>query len=73
MTWTENFVLTDMITHAIAPSEANIPEIPVIDAPTSATFKITDTKLYVPVVTLSTENDNKLSEQLQTEFKRTIK
>ena len=31
------------------------------------------TKLYVPVVTLSAENDNKLLEQLKTGFKRTIK
>ena len=30
-------------------------------------------KLYVPVVTLPAENDNKLSEQLKTGFKRTIK
>ena len=29
--------------------------------------------MYVPVVTLSTENDNKLLEQLKTGFKRTIK
>ena len=40
---------------------------------TNATFKITDCKLYVPVVTLSAENDNKLLEQLKTGFKRTIK
>ena len=44
-----------------------------IDDPTGATFKIIDTKLHVPVVTLSTENDNKLLEQLGTGFKRTIK
>ena len=44
-----------------------------IDAPTNATIKITDTKLYVPVVTLSTEADNKLSEQLKSGFKRAIK
>ena len=31
-------------------------------APTVATFEITDTKLYVPVVTISTEDDNKLLE-----------
>ena len=43
------------------------------DSPTNATFKIKDTKFYVPVVTLSAENDNKLSEQLKTGFKRTIK
>ena len=29
--------------------------------------------MYVPVVTLSAENDNKLLEQLKTGFKRTIK
>ena len=33
----------------------------------------TDTKLFVPVVTLSKENDTKLLEQLKTGFKRTIK
>ena len=33
----------------------------------------TDTKLYVPVVTLSKENDTKLLEQLKPGFKRTIK
>ena len=42
-------------------------------SPTGATFKITDTKQYVPVVTLSTEDDNKLLEQLKLGFKRTIK
>ena len=40
---------------------------------TNAIFKVTGTKLYVPVVTLSTEDDNKLLEQLKTGFKRTIK
>ena len=29
--------------------------------------------MYVPVVTLSTENDNKLLEELKTGFKKTIK
>ena len=44
-----------------------------VNNPTNATFKIKDTKLYVPVVTLSTKDDNKLLEQLKTGFKRTIK
>ena len=44
-----------------------------IVAPSGATFKTTDTKLYVPVVTLSKENDTKLLEQLKTGFKITIK
>ena len=39
----------------------------------NATFKITDTKLYVPFVTLSTEDDNNFLEQLKSGFKRTIK
>ena len=43
------------------------------DSPTNATFKIKDTKLYVPVVTLSAENDNKLLEELKTGFKRKLK
>ena len=36
-------------------------------------FQITDTKLYVPVVSSSKENDIKLLEQLKSGFKRTIK
>ena len=41
--------------------------------PTGLEFLITDTKLYVPVVTLSKENDIKLLEKLKSGFKRTIK
>ena len=37
------------------------------------TFTITDTKLYVPVVTLSTQDNAKLLEHLKSGFKRTIK
>ena len=37
-----------------------------------ATFSITDTKLYVPFVTLSTQGIAKLLEQLKSTFKRTI-
>ena len=44
-----------------------------IDAPTNATFKITDTKLYVSVVTLSTKDDSNYLEQLKSGFKGTIK
>ena len=40
---------------------------------TELEFKITDTKLYVPVVSLSKENDIKLLEQLKLGFKRTMK
>ena len=44
-----------------------------INAPTNAIFQITDTKLYAPVVTLSSENDKRFLDQLRTGFKRTIK
>ena len=36
------------------------------------TFTITDTKLYVPVVTFSTQDNAKLLQQLKSGFKRTI-
>ena len=36
------------------------------------TFTITDTKLYVPIVTLSTQDNAKLFQQLKSDFKRTI-
>ena len=38
----------------------------------SATFTITETKFYVPVVTLSTQDNVKLLTQLKSGFKRTI-
>ena len=46
---------------------------PTIIAPTGLEFKTTDTKLSVPVVSLSKENDIKLLEQLKSGFKTTIK
>ena len=65
--------MTDIITHAAVAAQGENPAKLTIGAPTKATFKMTSTKLYVPVVTLSTEDDNKLLEQWKTGFKRTIK
>ena len=67
LTWSENCVITSKATREADPAVARI------NNSKNATFKITDSKLYVPVVTLSAENDNKLLEQLKTGFKRTIK
>ena len=67
LTWSKNCVLADM-TRRNAQGDN-----PAIVAPTGLEFKITDTKLYVPVVTLSKENDTKLLEQLKAGFKKTIK
>ena len=58
LTWTKNCALADM-------TVANNP-------PTGLEFQIKDTKLYVPVVTLSKENDIKLLEKLKSGFKKTI-
>ena len=52
--------------------ESNSP-ITAIESPTSLRFEITDCKLYVPVVTLSAENENKLLEQLKSGFRKTLK
>ena len=71
LTWSENCVLTDIITQAANPNAD--PAIPAINAPTNATAKIRDTKLYLLVVTLSTEDDNTFLEQLKSGFKRIIK
>ena len=37
-----------------------------------ATFSITDTKLYVPIVILSIQDNVKLLKQLKSDFKRRI-
>ena len=70
LSWSENCVITSKATR-----EAHLydnPAVAGINNPTNATFKSKDTKLYVLVVTLSAENDNKLLEQLKTGFKRTV-
>ena len=67
LTWSDfTCVITSIEKRAIANTWKNT-------SPTNVTFKITDTKLYAPVVTLSTENDKTFLEQLRTGFKRTIK
>ena len=54
-------------------AEGNNNDPPATVAPAGLEFQTTDTKLYVPVVTLSKENDKKLLEQLKSVFKRTVK
>ena len=69
LTWSKNSVLADMTER----DAGNNDDLPAIVAPTELKFKIKDTKFYVPVVTLSKENDIILLEQLKSGFKRTIK
>ena len=67
MTWSKNCVLVNMAERdAEGDNQA-------IVAPPELEFKITDRKLYVPVVTLSKESDIKLLEQLKSGFKKAIK
>ena len=71
LTWSKNCVLTSKATRdAILVTN---PPTPAINNPVNATIQITNTNLYVSVVTLSTEDDNKFSEQLKSGFKRTAK
>ena len=51
---------------------ANCIIVPTDVANQGATFAITSTKLYVPVVTLSTQDNAKLLQQLKSGFKSTI-
>ena len=53
LTWSKNCALADMTVRAAG----NNNDPPAVVAPTGLEFQITDTKLYVPVVTLSKEND----------------
>ena len=41
----------------------------ITDSNGAATFAITDTKIYVPVVTLSTQENTKFFQQLKSGFK----
>ena len=69
LTWSENCALADITVRA----SGNNNDPPAIVAPNGLKFQITDTKLYVPVVTLPKENDKKLLEQLTSDFKITGK
>ena len=57
-TWSENCVITSKATKD-ADHDAD-PAVAAVNNPTAGKYKITDTKLYVPVVTLSAKDDNKL-------------
>ena len=72
LSWSANGVITSMEKRLVRAAQGGNTAV-YGDSAESAVFKIKDCKLYVPVVTLSAENDNKLLEQLKTGFKRTIK
>ena len=65
LTWSADCVITSLEKALVAAAQGDNPEVR-NDSPTNATFKITDTKLNVPLVTLSAENDSNILEQLNT-------
>ena len=73
LTQSENCVLTNKATRDGVPVQGGTPAVAAVNNPTNAIFKIKDTKLYVPVVTLSTKDDNNFLDQLKSGFKKTIK
>ena len=79
LTWSKNYlVLSNARRDGFAASEINAANVsnvePAVNASaTSATFKLTDAKLYVSVLTLSKENEKNLLEQLNSGSKRTVK
>ena len=71
LTWYKNCVIRSKAARDAGPDAD--PAVAAVINPTTAIFKITDTKLYVPADTLSTEDDNKLEDQWNTGFRRTVK
>ena len=71
LTWDKNCVISSLENRLVTAAQGNNPEVR-DDSPTGTTFKITDCKLCVPAVTLSKGDDNKLSSQLKSGFKRVI-
>ena len=61
LSWSENCVITNKTTRDVVPN-ANPPVLE-IRVPADTTFKIKDSKLYVSVVILYTQNSNKTLEQ----------
>ena len=68
LTWSEKCVLTSKATRDTVPAQGGNSEAAAVNNPTNATFQITDTKLYVSVVTLSNEDDDNFLEQLKPRF-----
>ena len=66
--WNKNCVITSLERRQVDAGRPVVRD----NAPTGATLSITDCKLYVPVVTLSKDDEIKLSTNLKSGFKREI-
>ena len=65
LTWSRECVITSMEKRVITSIRRDT-------SPTNGTFQLTDTNLYVSVITLSIENHKRLLEKLRTGFKKTF-
>ena len=75
LSWYEKCVLTSKATRDQITDDNDPPNVTTvgINNPVNVIFKITHCKLYVPVVTLPSEEDNELLNPLKSGFKRTTK
>ena len=70
--WSEYCILTEKAEGEVKPlipaqdGNAEIPALSAVNVPSDLKFSITDCKLYVPVVTLQTEYQNKLYKESKT-------
>ena len=64
--WSRECVITSMEKRVVTNTRRDT-------SPANARFQITNTKFYVPVVILSTEDDNNFLEELKSVFKRIVK
>ena len=65
LTWSENCVITSKATRDTVSAQGGSPAVNAVNNPTNVTFKIKETKLYVTVVTLSTQVNKNFLEQLK--------
>ena len=71
LSWSANCVITSLEKRLVTAAQGDNTAVH-NNSPTNISFKIIDTKLYVPVATLLAENDRNFSEQLKIVLKRTI-
>ena len=65
MKWTKYYVISEILTtFGAADANANLVVYELVTATTSATFHVNNTKLYVPVVTLSMNDNIKFLENI---------
>ena len=65
--------MNDITTPSVVPAQGENPVRPAINAEASATFKITDTKLYIPVNYSFSSKVSQIIRATKKRFKRTIK